>query len=218
MTNDLPLRWTRFIILSILTIIGIVTSALCVQMFEQHTKANNAANKSVPSGIKTSIDYHDVQTTVILLFLTSNVVTFVASHIVMALIQDMYHIAPESLARRLKLTGKTLSTSTLGYQVIGLAFSTIISVIPLSVLTAFVFTKEAKVMVVENGVAVACPTDGQLKDFCSRVIYDETPYIRINAEFPWTMVLLGSVGTLVTGVAWYRQRWPRAVLGHAETN
>jgi len=174
-------------------------------MFEKHTKAKNAANKNVPAGTKVIIDYNDVQTTAILLFLSSTVLTCLASNILMVLIQDMYHIIPESIALRLKLSGKTLSTSTLAYQAVGLVFSTILVIIPLAFLTAFVFTKEAKVVVTENGkVVMECPPPpGMLDDLCVQIIYDKTPYIRINAELPWATVLFGIIGTLITFVAWY---------------
>ncbi|KIM81195.1 hypothetical protein PILCRDRAFT_821648 [Piloderma croceum F 1598] len=204
-TNHLPLRWTRLVILSLLTVMAITASALCVEMFEKHTKAKNAANKNAPSGIKVSIDYNDIQTTTILMFLILNVITFLASHIVMALVQDMYHIVPESIARRLKITDKTLSTSTLAYQAIGLASTTALLVIPLGFLTAFVFTKEARVVVSDNGVGLECPIAGPLNDLCLRTVYDETPYIRINAEIPWTVVLLGIMGAIVTFAAWYKR-------------
>jgi hypothetical protein len=35
-TNHLPLRWTRLIVLSLLTVMSITASALCVQMFEKY--------------------------------------------------------------------------------------------------------------------------------------------------------------------------------------
>jgi len=170
-------------------------------MFEKHTKAKNAANTNVPAGTKVTIDYNDVQTPAILLFLSSMVMAILASHILMALIQDMYHIIPESIARRLKITGKTLSTSTLAYQAVGLAFGTILVIIPLGFLTAFAFTKEAKVVVTQNGVVVECPSNVG----CLQIIYDKTPYILINAQLPWATVLSGVIGTLVTFVAWYRR-------------
>ena len=144
----------------------------------------------------------------------------------MALVQDMYHIVPESIAQRLKITDKTLSTSTLSYQAIGLASATALLVIPLGILTAFVFTKEAKVLVIDNGVVLECPIAGSLNDLCLRTVYDETPYskltvlnffygtavdeflrslVRINAELPWTVVLLGTMGAIVTFAAWYKR-------------
>jgi hypothetical protein len=109
----------------------------------------------------------------------------IASHIVMALVQDMYHIVPESIARRLKIAGKTLSTSTLAYQAIGLALSTVLLVIPLGFITSFVFTKEAKVVVTENGVVLECPMVGSLNDLCMRTVYDETPYSGLTHIFYW---------------------------------
>jgi hypothetical protein len=116
-------------------------------------------------------------------YLILNVITLLASHIVMALVQDMYHIVPESIARRLKISGKTLSTSTLAYQAIGLASTTALLIIPLSFLTAFVFTKEAKVVVIDNGVSMECPIAGTLNDLCLRTVYDETPYSKLPVSF-----------------------------------
>jgi hypothetical protein len=130
--------------------------------------------------------WSDIQTTTILVFLTLNVITFLASHIVMALVQDMYHIIPESIARRLKITGKTLSTSTLAYQAIGLASTTALLVVPLGFLTAFVFTKEANVLVIDNGAVLECPIAGTLNDLCLRTVYDETPYSKLTVlDFLW---------------------------------
>jgi hypothetical protein len=152
----------------------------------------------------------------------------VASQSAMFLIQDMYHIMPEFIARRLKTFGKTISTSTLAYQVVGLALSTIILTIPLSFLTVFVFTKNGRAVISQNGVLLQCPATGTLNDLCSPIIYSKTPYsafllfsspglpisnadtnlnpvslsVRINAELPWVMVALSIASTLVTFMAW----------------
>jgi hypothetical protein len=94
----------------------------------------------------------------------------------MILMQDMFHIIPESIAHRLRIAGKTPSTSSLAYQAIGLACVTIALLVLLSLLTASVFTKEATVAVTENGVVHECPTVGALNDLCLEVIYDQTSY------------------------------------------
>lgn len=207
MTSGLPLRWTRIIVLFILSFLGIAAGAIGVQMFQKHSQAVTAANKNVPTGVKVAINYSDVQAAVIILFASSSIVTFVASNSAMGILQDMYNFMPPALARRLNPTGsKTLSTSTLGYQAAGLAFTTIISFIPTVVLTSLVFTRQAKVTVTQNGTTVQCPTVGTLNQYCVQVVYEKTSYIRINAEFPWSMVLFGVIGTLVTVVAWFNAR------------
>jgi len=144
----------------------------------------------------------------------------------------MYHIMPEFIARRLKISGKTISTSTLAYQVVGLALGTIFLIIPLSFLTVFVFTKNGGAVITQNEVLLECPATGTLNDLCSPIIYSKTPYsaflffsssglpisnadmnlnsvslsVRINAELPWVMVALSIASTLVTFMAWHEWR------------
>ena len=109
-------------------------------------------------------------------FAFSDVISFVALKIVTLLIQDMYNIIPQSIARRLRITGKTFSTSTLGYQTLGLAFSTILLIIPLSLFTIFAFTREPKVIFINDGVALDCSGIVPLDDLCLLIIYFEIPY------------------------------------------
>jgi hypothetical protein len=110
----------------------------------------------------------------IVVFVVSGVISSVALNTIMLLTQDMYHIFPESIARRLRMTGKTLSTSTLASQIIGLASSTILLIIPLSVFTVFVFTKDAKAVIRENGIALNCPAG--LEDLCLPIIFSKISY------------------------------------------
>jgi hypothetical protein len=116
-----------------------------------------------------------VETITIVVFITSGVVSLVASNIIMCLIQDIYHIIPEPLARRFKMSGKTLSTSTLACQVVSLALSTISLIIPLSFLVVFVFTKGSMAVVTLDGVMLECPASGPLNTLCIPIIYAETP-------------------------------------------
>jgi len=213
-TNQLPLRWTRIVSLSLLAGVSFTTSQLCLLMFELHMKAQIAANQDAPAGVEIAIKYNGVQSAGMAVFAVSGVIAVLAVSIVMCIIQDTFHIIPGWIARRLKITGKTLSTSTFGYQVVGLALSTILLVLPLSFLTVIVFTKGAQAEVTENGTLVQCPLTlaGTLDYLCVPIIYADTPYIRIIAELPWAMVLLCIFGTLVTFVAWCRQPGARPIL------
>jgi len=131
-----------------------------------------------------------VQTAGIIHFLAANFVTLVASDSALALIQDMYHIVPESIAVRLNIADKTLSTSTLGYQVIGLGLATIMSIFSSAALTALVFKREAKVTVYENGVAFRCPTAGMLNEFCVPLKYDQTSYSQLSSYLRIILLLM----------------------------
>jgi len=204
-TNQLPLRWTRIVGLSLLAGVSFTTSQLCMLMFELQMKAQIAANQDAPAGVKIAIKYNGVQSASMAVFAASGVMAVLALNIVMCIIQDTFHIIPGWIARRLKIAGKTLSTSTLAYQVVGLALSTIFLVIPLSFLTVAVFTKGAQAEVTQNGTLVRCSATGTLDDLCVPIIYADIPYIRIIAELPWGMVLLCIFGTLVTFVAWCRR-------------
>jgi hypothetical protein len=118
----------------------------------------------------------DAKTIAIIVFAASDVISCVALKIAMLLIQDMYHTIPTCIIRRFRFMDKTLSTSTLGLQTICLAFSTIFLVIPLSLFTVFAFTKEAKVVIIKDGVALDCSAIAPLDDLCLLLVYIEIPY------------------------------------------
>jgi hypothetical protein len=76
----------------------------------------------------------------------------VTSHIVMLLIQDMFHIIPAQLLRRLRIPSKPLSNETLQLQawlMIAAILSTIATLVPLTFITR---TQEAKVVAVLAGM------------------------------------------------------------------
>lgn len=95
----------------------------------------------------------------------------------MLLVQDMYHVLPKSIARRLRMTDKTLSTSTLASQIVGLTLSTMFLIVPLSAFTVFVFGERRVVPTVTvNGALLECPTAGALGELCLPIIFREIPY------------------------------------------
>jgi hypothetical protein len=216
-------------------------------------KTKDAANKLAPVGAKITIDYYsmcilfhkhrakfftfahvrplDGKTIAIIVFTASDLISCVALKIVTLLIQDMYHTIPKCITRRLRILDKTLSTSTLGLQSICLAICTIFLIVPLCFFTVFAFTKEAKVVITKDGVALECSAIGPLDDLCLLLVYVEIPYsewsllfrisgssnadpanlcslVRFGALLPWAIVLLGVVGTLVTFVAWRKRPQP----------
>lgn len=188
--------------MSMLNVVAFTTNLICFQMLGARLMAQAAINKNAPAGDKFLIKFNGVQTTAIVLYVAAGVSLLLSAHIIVTLFQDMYHFMPQWIARRLKLTGKTRSTSTLGYQVIALALSTIFLAIPLSILTVLVFTKDARATVTRNGVLFECPAIGISDELCSPIIYSKTAYVRRVAEVPWAAVLLDIVGTLVTLIAW----------------
>jgi len=174
-------------------------------MLERHMLAQIASDKIAPAGVKIAIKFNGVQTTTLVVFIASSVITSMTMAIITSLLQDMYHFVPAFVTRRLKFMDKTLSTSTLRYQVVGLVLSIVFLIIPLSFLTVFVFTKDARAVVTQNGVPLECPATGTLNLFCTPIIYSKTEYIRINAELPWATVLLGIISTVVTFMAWRKR-------------
>ncbi|KIM81196.1 hypothetical protein PILCRDRAFT_504655 [Piloderma croceum F 1598] len=176
MTNNLPLRRTRLIVMSLLMVMCIIASQYYFQMYRKYKKTQDVANNLAPAGVKIIIDYYDAKTIAIIVFAASDVISCIAFEIAMLLIQDMYHTIPKCIARRLRIMDKTFSTSTLGFQTICLALSTIFLVVPLSLFTVFAFTKEAKVVIIKDGVALDCSAIAPLDDLCLLVVYVEMPY------------------------------------------
>jgi hypothetical protein len=99
------------------------------------------------------------------ILLVSGVITFTVVPIILFLIKDMYHFIPMAITRLLRITGKTLLTSTLVLQFISLALSTICLIIPLIILTTLVFTKDAKAVVTQNGALLEIPSNRDLEQF-----------------------------------------------------
>jgi hypothetical protein len=119
-----------------------------------------------------------LQTTTIIVIVFSGVVSCVAFNIALLLVQDMYHVVPKSIARRFRMTDKTLSTSTLACQIVGLALSTTFLIVPLSAFTVFVFGKEGRVVptVTVNGALLECPATGALEELCLPTVFRKIPY------------------------------------------
>lgn len=119
-----------------------------------------------------------METGAIFLFIASNVVTLLASHIVIALMQDMYHVVPLSIARRLKIADKRLSNSTLPHQSWALLFSTVFFTVALGVQTALVFKHSAMLIVRSGGMAVpvSAALQAELDGMGFKAAYRDTPY------------------------------------------
>jgi len=79
-----------------------------------------------------------------------------------------------------------------------------IPIIPLSLFTVFTF-KEAQVVC--NYIKREVGRLTNLMKFCGSLV-------RFSAELPWTIVLLGIIGTLVTFVAWCKRPSSKPISDH----
>lgn len=157
--------------------------------FPRHMKLQAAARKYDSDVDKISVDFKgicpfhpvrllpadprllDVLTPTTVIMGAVIVIAFISAPTLLFLIQDMFHIVPKRIVRMLKMSDKTLSTSTLAYQAMGFALSTILLIVPLGFLTVSVFTKDARAVITQNGLD--CPAT---LPPCTPIIYRDTQY------------------------------------------
>jgi hypothetical protein len=204
-TTDLPWSRTRTILLVLLFVACIVGGGPCLQLFIKHKATLDALNKIVPSPITVDINYKDVEITAILLFVSTQVFVTVSAITLPLLLQDVFHIAPVALARRLKLD-KRPSSSTLKLQAGALGVGAIVYFVVLTVHTVFVLTRSATITASADGAHVSLSTIQPYLDVLQiDPRYRKTIYILPTAELTWTIAPVVLPTMLVTILA-KRQR------------
>ncbi|KII89016.1 hypothetical protein PLICRDRAFT_40664 [Plicaturopsis crispa FD-325 SS-3] len=202
----LPLRWTRVGVLTVLFGLSILSSALCIKMFERHSSVKHMLRQNAPAGVTVNIKYTSVQTAVILLFLSANLVTLLSSHIVLFLLQDMYHVIPPSFITRFNLQralSRQPSNSTLVHQAWLFPLSLVLFVLPLGFLTRTVFMGSATLVSAPEGSESAVREE--LRMLGINLAYRDTPYIRVVplASYPTVLFLL--IAIAITFAAYLRR-------------
>jgi hypothetical protein len=121
-----------------------------------------------------------VKITSILVFVGNNLVTFTASHIVMAMLQDLFKYTPAFILRRMpKLPEQPLSSVSLAHQAIALLFGTTCLLIASAFHTAFVFSRSGTLVVHAGSTDVATATaavQATMARLGISIVYRDTPY------------------------------------------
>ncbi|KAJ6606834.1 hypothetical protein B0H10DRAFT_2073943 [Mycena sp. CBHHK59/15] len=201
--NDLPLGGARFVLLLLLMVFSIVGNGLCLKIWTKHHHSQKLLDASLPPGVAATLEYSDVKTASILLFVAHQFVTLTSSHIILAMVEDIFHLLPPSLVRRMRLPAKPASSVTLAHQAWALLLSTVCLSVAAGFLTAFVFTRSGRVTVHRGAASTVQST---LDSLGIALPYRDVEYIRIAAELAWPAVFFALPSTAVTLVAWYKYR------------
>ncbi|KAF7369225.1 hypothetical protein MVEN_00250200 [Mycena venus] len=207
--NDLPLGTVRLVFAVLTLVFSIVAGGLCLKIWTKHHTSEKLLNSNLPPGVSAVLEYQDVKTTSILLFVSNHLVTFTASHIVIIMLHDIFKIIPPFILRRIRLPQQPLSSVTLPYQAAALLVATTCLVIAGAFHTQFIFSRIGTVAVHEGGMEVPAMTIQATLDRLGIALpYRDVHYIRISAELPWPTVFFALGANVVTLAAWYQFRHP----------
>ncbi|KAF9496284.1 hypothetical protein BDN71DRAFT_1495380 [Pleurotus eryngii] len=204
-TPELPLLRTRLVLLVLTEVFFIVAGSLCLKIFTKHGDVQDLINKSVISGVTVKLEYNDVKTATIVLFIATHIATAVLAKIIILHLQDIYNFIPLFIAKKLRITNKRLASTTLGYQALGLSVVIVFNAVSLGFFSFFVFKRKQTVrVVVGDDVNVRIPDDYgmQVLDRLGIALaYHDTYYFEITAKLPWVALLFAVPTTFVTVVA-----------------
>ncbi|KAJ7182860.1 hypothetical protein C8R43DRAFT_1229116 [Mycena crocata] len=208
--NDLPFGRVRLVFMVLTLVFSIVAGGLCLKIWTKQHTTQNHINDNLPSGTSAVLEYKDVKTTSICLFVANHLVTFTVSHIVIIMLHDILKIIPPFVLRRLPFnipTERLLSSVTLPYQAAALLFSTVCLLVASVFHTLFVFTHSGTVAVHQGSTEL--PTSaiqGTLDKLGVAMPYRDVYYIRISAELPWPTIFFALGANIMTLAAWYKLR------------
>jgi len=202
---DLPLGTARLVLAVLSFVFSIVAGGLCLKIWTKHHTSEKVLNDNLPPGVSVVLEYEDVRTTSILLFVANHLVTFTNSHIAVIILHDIFKIIPPFVLRRIRLPQKPLSSVTLPYQAAALLVSTTCLTVAGALHTQFVFSRSGTV-VVRQGELSADTIQATLDHLGIALPYRGVHYIRISAEMPWPTVFFALSASVVTLIAWYRFR------------
>ncbi|KAJ7240864.1 hypothetical protein B0H12DRAFT_50715 [Mycena haematopus] len=207
--HGLPLGTVRLVFAILTFVFSIVAGGLCLKVWTKHHTSEELLNKNLPLGVSAVLEYQDVRTTSILLFVFNHLVTFTASHIAIIILHDIFKIIPSFVLRRIKLPQQPLSSVTLPYQAAPLLFCNTCLIVAGAFHTQFVFFRSGSVMVHQGAAELPATTIQATLDRLGIALpYRDVYYIRISAELPWATIFFMLGTNIVTLVAWYKFRTP----------
>jgi len=205
--NDLPLGAVRLVFAILSFVFSIVGGALCLKIWTRHHSSQKLLNNNLPPGVSAVLEYHNVKTTSILLFVVNNVVTMVTSHIAIIMLHDIFKIVPPFVLRRIRLPQKPLSSVTLPHQAIALLVSTACLAVAGGFHMQIVFSRSYNVAVHQGSTELPVTMiQATLDRLGISLPYRDVPYIRISAEMQWPAVFFAVGANVVTLAAWYQYR------------
>ncbi|KAF8123811.1 hypothetical protein K438DRAFT_2003197 [Mycena galopus ATCC 62051] len=199
--SDLPLGAARIVFCFLSFVFSVVGSSLCVKIWTKHHGVQKLLNHNVPSGVSAVLEYQDVKTTSILLFVFNSLLTFTTSHIAIIMVHDIFKIIPPFVLRRMGLPLTTMSSVTLPYQAVALAFqyywSRRVWRLPHSIRS---FPRAAQLRSTREYFPPA--TIQATLDRLGIVLpYRNVDYIRISAEVQWPAIFFALGANVLTLVA-----------------
>ncbi|KAF7419188.1 hypothetical protein PC9H_001773 [Pleurotus ostreatus] len=147
-TPELPLLRTRLVLLVLTEVFFIVAGSLCLKIFTKHGDVQDLINESVIPGVTVKLEYNDVKTATIVLFIATHIATAILAKIIILHLQDIYNFIPLFIAKKLRIANKRLASTTLGYQALGLSVIIVFNAVSLGFFSFFVFKREQTVRVV----------------------------------------------------------------------
>ncbi|KAF4580338.1 hypothetical protein EYR38_003235 [Pleurotus pulmonarius] len=195
-TPELPLLRTRLVLLVLTEVFFIVAG---------HGDVQDLINDSVIPGVTVKLEYNDVKTATIVLFVATHIATAILAKIIILHLQDIYNFIPLFIAKKLRIANKRLASRTLGYQALGLSIIIVFNAVSLGFFSFFVFKREQTVrVVVADDVNVRIPDDYgmQVLDRLGIALaYHDTYYFEITAKLPWVALLFAVPTTFATIIA-----------------
>ncbi|KAF8588784.1 hypothetical protein K439DRAFT_1613286 [Ramaria rubella] len=151
MSLYLPLKKTRLILYNLTTVASIIAGAAGVNAIRKSNSKKSAARHSVPSDIKLSINTSDIEDTIIVLFVVTNLLSMQIGNFLFMLIKDWYRPYWPPLMTNPR-NGIAISTRTLALQSWYLVFNLLAILAVLIPATIFSAHRMANVMAFLNGV------------------------------------------------------------------
>ncbi|KAJ7677938.1 hypothetical protein DFH06DRAFT_1465765 [Mycena polygramma] len=205
--NDLPLGNVRLVFMVLSLVFSIIEGGLCVKIWTKHHTAQKLLNANLSPGISAVLEYQDVRTTSILLFVANQLVTMPVAHIIIMMLHDIYNFIPAFVLRRFKPTKGPMTSVTLAHQAIALLVSTACFIVAGVFHTMFVFDRSGTLSVHQGAVELPASTVQPTLDRLGIALpYRDVQYIRISGEMPWPAAFFLLGANVVTLIAWYKYR------------
>ncbi|KAF7303884.1 hypothetical protein MIND_00618500 [Mycena indigotica] len=215
--KDLPLGVARLLALVLVEIFAIVAGGLCLKIWTKHHKWQVLLNEHLPTGVSATLEYNDVKTTSIVLFVTTHLVTVVVGKSLLLIVHDIFGILPKFVLRRLPNVGEPLSSYTLPHQATALFFSVVFLFIAAAFHMNVVFNRSGTVAFGHGSTELpSSDLDLILRELGISLPYKDVEYIRVSGELAPPAVLFGIIAVVVTIVAWHRHRKVDAGLVESE--
>jgi len=148
---NLPHKKTRLTLFALTTVSSIIAGAAGVNAIKKSNGAKSAAKHSVPSNVSVTIGTTDIEDTVIVLFVVTNLLSMQIGNFLLMLIKDWFrpYWPPRMTQPR---DGIAISTRTLGLQSWYLALNFCAMLAVLIPATLFAAQRMANVKIFQEGV------------------------------------------------------------------